>query len=214
MPRASPLTTVTPREPTTATASASSRTSVPRTYSGSGASGMSRSCAGYSSSCRAIRRIAPRAPPNVSLWIHSFIRQSGALSAETLRRGNSFQYTGPRVSVKDAARGRLAPRSACGAAGSPRRRQQRARLVRRTRPGIVLDHLLADLAGVRVILERAITQPDLEQRLGDQRALRVAIDGPPELHQSLAEIALPIVRLADPVLGVGRERMLRELLRQ
>ncbi len=79
MPRARPLTMVTPRaarsaasvsatsspygvarrDPTTATASASSSTSAPRTWSVGGAVGTASRCAGYSASPRVSARAAP-----------------------------------------------------------------------------------------------------------------------------------------------------------
>ena len=55
-----------------------------------------------------------------------------------------------------------------------------------------------------------MTEPELQQRLRHLCALRVAVDDLLELDEGLAEVALAIVDLADPVLRIRRERMLRE----
>ena len=66
----------------------------------------------------------------------------------------------------------------------------------------------------RGIAELLLTEPHLQERLGHLRACRVSIDHPLKFGQRRREIALTIVRFADPVLRVGRQRVLREPLRQ
>src|SRR5262245_61797305 len=84
-------------------------------------------------------------------------------------------------------------------------REQRARFARRTRARVRLHDLLPAVAGARRILERAMAETDLHERLRSLRTLRVAVDDLLKLDEPLPIVPLPVVGLPDPVLRVGRE---------
>src|SRR5262245_32429842 len=91
-------------------------------------------------------------------------------------------------------------------------REEGACLVRGGRVWILLDDAVPRVARTRLILQLPVTQTDLEQRLRDLRALRIDIDDLRECRQCTRIIPLAIMGLADPVLGVRCESILREPL--
>src|SRR5262245_24256791 len=129
----------------------------------------------------------------------------------SFRFAKSFQYTGPRWSVKNRTG---ATRSARALALRAELAQERPRLRRRARARVALHDPLPAFAGRRGVLQRAMAQSDLEQRLGDLRALWIAVDHLLELGERLPEIPLAIVRLANPVLRVRRQLVLRKAIDQ
>ena len=210
MPRASPLTTVTPRapsaapsrsatsspygvarrDPTIATASASSATRRPRTYNVSGADGTAASCAGYRHERARDRRdlvdrvgrwmrvVAPRA----AIAHREDIRMVLLIVESVYRTEEAGQESAPGQTDARPPSARAAPLpSELG--------QQCARLARGLRARISLHHALEALAGGGRVLEGPMTEPELQQRLRHLWALRVAVGQLLELDEGLAEVA-------------------------
>src|SRR5262245_3850057 len=193
MPRASPLTIVTPldarsaardsatstpyavaaRAPTMAIARASSGWSAPRTSS-SGADGMVASSAGYAG----------------SVGIRCVVRGSMMREGPEYSRGR-----GSRQCVEDdTLPDRRTPMVAT---------QQRARLGGGLALRELLHHALPRGAGARAIAEVQLTVADPQQRIGGLRRAGCHVQDLLELGLRLTEVVLHVVRLADPVQRVG-----------
>src|SRR5690606_23106137 len=78
--------------------------------------------------------------------------------------------------------------------------------------GEAVLQLAEDRTGVTAAAEQAQRQAELQQAVGRLRAARVVLVGDAEGARRLVVVAAHVVGLAQPVLGVRRERVARMLL--
>src|SRR6185503_3232032 len=156
-------------------------------------------------------------PPVNAYAVSQYWQRSGQPVSRTNTVGQPLNTASPWIEKKISVTLSRAAAGSCSAAAAtatPLARQRRKPLRREPRGRRVRElphHFLQRRARGVAIAELDLAIPDLQQRIGQLRGLRILLEHLAERRERVVELPAHVMRRAEPVLRVVRERDRREL---